>query len=119
MCVQILGSWTSFCGDVTAWATVALAFVGAVAIIVNVFLIHSTSTAAAAARDAVALEREQLALFQEQLALTQQQFVAQLAAARPTLQAAATAYGSSFTEGTVTHVHGSQPAYEIEVWIRG
>jgi len=96
---------------VVAAATAVLAFVAFVSIFANLFLGVYTKRAAAAAVTQAGLEREQLDLQKRQLD-------AAAAAARPLLSVKADGVGDRFVNGYVSYDHGSEPAYEVEVWIR-
>jgi hypothetical protein len=102
----------------TAWATIALAAVGAISIIVNGYLAWSTHRSAKSAKDQVDLERKQLELFQRQLELAERQVAA---GANPKLYVTKVSLGDSdlSSGGDVMHVQGAEPALEVEVWIRG
>jgi hypothetical protein len=97
----------------------ALAGVGIVSIIVNVLLTWSAHRSASAANAAVAVERDQLAKFDVQLKLMQQQLDDARGAAGPRVQVWIESVGPQFTEGKVLHAFGTEPASEIEIWIRG
>ena len=120
MCVQPFG--LNLCGTAiewTAWATIALATVGAISIIVNGFLAWSTHKSAKSAREQVILERRQLDLFQRQLELAEKQFAAAAAAVQPKVHVNVSSMGDSYMGGEAIYVQGSEPAYEVEVWVRG
>lgn len=105
--------------QVTAWATAVLAFVGLVSILANSVLAWQARSSAKASRDGVKLQAEELETLKRQVTLTEKQFAAAADAAKPRLRSALVRVGSLFIEGTVSYVHGSEPAYEIRVWIRG
>ncbi len=54
-----------------------------------------------------------------QLTLSEQQFAAARAAAQPKLRPALSRVGNLYIEGIVTYAHGSEPAYDVGIWIRG
>lgn len=105
--------------QITAVATVVLAFVGVVSIVANFVLAWQARASAITSRDGVALQREELETVRRQLKLAEDQFAAARDAARPRLQAAVVSAGSLYIEGIVSYVHGSEPAYKVRVWIRG
>jgi hypothetical protein len=105
--------------QVTAWATAVLAFVGLVSIMANSVLAWQARASAKASRDGVNLQAEELETVKRQLTLAEKQFAAAQDAARPRLRSSVVRAGSLYIEGTVSYVHGSEPAYEIRIWIRG
>jgi hypothetical protein len=104
--------------DITAWATVALAFVGVVGILTGIAVSVGTLNAAAAARKATELQAREIGVLETQTKLLQQQQEDARASAFPWLQATLTNVGEVFIEGTVTYVAGSAPAWSTEVWVR-
>lgn len=105
--------------QVTAWATAVLAFVGLVSIVANFVLAWQARSTAKASKASVKLQAEELETVKRQLTLAEEQFAAARDNAKPRLRSALTKAGKSFIEGTVAYVHGSEPAYEILIWIRG
>ena len=104
--------------DITAWATVALAFVGVVGIGTGIAVTVGTLKAAAAARKATELQAREIGVLETQTKLLQVQQEEARASAFPWLQATLTNSGQVFVEGTVTYVAGSAPAWSTEVWVR-
>src|SRR5712691_11895618 len=103
---------------VTAWATLVLAFVGVVSIAANFVLAWQARSSAKASSDSVKLQAEELETVKRQLTLAEKQFAAATEAARPRLRSALVGAGPSLIAGTVAYMHGSEPAYEVLVWIR-
>lgn len=104
--------------DVTAWATVALAFVGVVGIVTGIAVTFGTLRAAAAARKATELQAREIGVLETQTKLLQVQQEEARDSAFPWLQAMIANVGEVFVEGTVTYVAGSAPAWSTEVWVR-
>jgi hypothetical protein len=104
--------------DVTAWATVALAFVGVVGILTGIAVTVGTLRAAAAARKATELQAREIGVLETQTKLLQVQQEDARTSAFPWLQATITNAGELYVEGTVTYVSGSAPAWSTEVWVR-
>ena len=105
--------------QVTAWATVVLAFVGLISIVANFVLAWQARSSAKASREGVKLQAEELETVKRQLTLGEQEFAAARDAAKPRLRSALASAGKLYVEGSVAYVHGSEPAYEIRIWIRG
>lgn len=103
----------------TAWASVVLAAVGAVSILANFALAWQARASAKASTAGVKLQAEELETVNRQLVLSERQFAAAREAALPRLRAALSSAGDLYIEGKVAYVHGSEPAYEIQIWIRG
>jgi len=104
--------------DITAWATVALAFVGVVGILTGIAVTVGTLRAAAAARKATELQAREIGVLETQTKLLQVQQEEARASAFPWLQATLSNVGEVFVEGTVTYAAGSAPAWSTEVWVR-
>lgn len=104
--------------DITAWATVALAFVGVVGIVTAIAVSIGTWKAAAAARKATELQAREIGVLETQTKLLQEQQEEARSSAFPWLQATFTSVGEVFIEGIVTYVAGSAPAWSTEVWVR-
>lgn len=104
--------------DITAWATVALAFVGAVGIVTGIAVSIGTLRSAAAARKATELQAGEVAVLEKQTALLQKQQDDAVLTAFPWLEATLGAAGERFVEGHVNYVSGSAPAWGTEVWAR-
>src|ERR1700674_1042563 len=104
--------------DITAWATVALAFVGVVGIVTGIAVTVGTLRAAAAARKATELQAREIGVLETQTKLLQVQQEEARASAFPWLQATLTNVGEVFVEGTVTYVAGSAPAWSTELSVR-
>ena len=104
---------------VTAWATAVLAFVGLVSIVANFVLAWQTRASAKASRDGVKHQAEELDAVRRQLTLTEEQFSRARETAWPRLRPALVSAGDLYINGTVAYVYGSEPAYEIRIWIRG
>src|SRR5690348_12017405 len=102
----------------TAWATVALAFVCAVGILTGVAVTLATRNAAAAARKATELQAREIGLLETQTKLLQDQQDEARSSAFPWLQVTLANVGDVFIEGAVTYVAGSAPAWSTEVWVR-
>jgi hypothetical protein len=103
----------------TAWATIAVAFVGAVSIVANFALAWQARASARASRAGLKLQADELGTLQRQLKLAEDQFAAARDAAQPRLRAALARAGDLYISGSVAYVHGSEPADEIHLWIRG
>ena len=104
---------------VTAWATAVLAGVGLISIVANFFLAKATSQAAKEAHASTINQGIELDLIRRQLELAEKQYASAQDAARPKLRAAIINYGTLYTAGMVKYVHGSEPAYGVEIWLRG
>lgn len=104
---------------VTAIATAVLAAVGVVSIVANVYLARATSRAAAAAQVSNENQETELELLGRQLELSEKQFASAQEAARPKLRSDIFNMGAGMTAGAVKFIHGSEPAYDVEVWIWG
>jgi hypothetical protein len=104
--------------EITAWATVALAFVGVVGIATGIAVSIGTLNAAAAARRATELQAREIGVLETQTKLLQVQQEEARASAFPWLQATLTSAGEVFAEGTINYVAGSAPAWSTEVWVR-
>jgi len=104
--------------DITAWATVALAFVGVVGIVTAIAVSIGTLNAAAAARKATELQAREIGVLETQTKLLQVQQEEARTSAFPWLQATLTNAGEVFAEGTVMYVAGSAPAWSTQVWVR-
>jgi hypothetical protein len=110
----------------TAYATIAVAFVGFVSIAANFVLAwqarKSAQASAASLRlqsETVRLQSEELDVLRRQVKLAEDQFAAARDSARPRLLPQIARVGNLFIEGEVAYVHGSEPAYDITIWIRG
>src|SRR5579864_6068104 len=104
--------------DITAWATVALAFVGIVGIVTGIAVSVGSLNAAAAARKATELQAREIGVLETQTKLLQEQQADARSSAFPWLQAAPSDVGELYVEGTVAYVAGSAPAWSTEVWVR-
>jgi hypothetical protein len=104
--------------EVTAWATIALAVVAAISIFTNIALARSASRSAAAAENATNLQASELDVIKRQLTLSENQFNAAQQAALPLLKAMVTNADPSIVAANLVHYHGSEPAVDVEVWIR-
>jgi hypothetical protein len=105
--------------QVTAWATVILAFVGVVSIAANFALAWQARSSAKAGREGVKLQSAELEMVKRQLTLAEEQFAAARDAAKPRLRSALASAGKYQIDGSVAFVHGSEPAYEIHIWVWG
>jgi len=103
---------------ITAWATVALAFVGVIGIVTAIAVSIGTWNAAAAARKATELQAREIGVLETQTKLLQDQQEEARTSAFPWLQATLANVGEVFVEGAVTYVAGSAPAWSTEVWVR-
>jgi hypothetical protein len=103
----------------TAWATVVLAFVGVVSIVANFVLAWQARSSARAASAAVKLQQEEIGILKRQADLAEDQFKSLRDAARPRLRATKVQPGTHYIKGGIAYVHGSEPAYQIRIWIRG
>jgi hypothetical protein len=111
--------------ELTAWATVVLAVIAAISILTNIALARSASRSArAASRSAGAAERatslqeSELGVIERQLTLSENQFKAAQQAALPRLKVIVNNADPSIVSGHVVHYHGSEPAVDVEIWIR-
>jgi hypothetical protein len=104
---------------VTAYATASLAFIAGVSIVANIYLARATSRAARAAQASTVNQETELGLLKRQLELAEKQYETAQETARPKLRAAIISYGTLYTAGQVRYVNGSEPAYAVEIWIRG
>jgi len=97
------------------WATVGIAAGTFVLAIGTVILAWST-------RRGVLLQERELKVVEEQLRLAKEQFAASQSAARPQLEidvALERVMNSPFpVSGHVRYINGSEPAYDIEIWIK-
>jgi hypothetical protein len=105
--------------EVTAWATAVLAFVALISIVFNSILAWQARSSTAASREGLKLQGEELEVLKRQVTLQEEQFEAAQEAARPRLRPQIQRVGDLFIEGDVAYVHGSEPAYDIAIWIRG
>jgi hypothetical protein len=104
--------------DVTAWATIALAAVGAISIVTGIALAVGTFRAANAARDASVLQRQQIDLLDRELKLVEQQANDAREIAWPKLRVS-TFTANLETQGVILHyVQGTLPATDIQMVVR-
>jgi hypothetical protein len=103
----------------TAWATIVLAFVGLVSIPTNVFLAIAALRGVSANRETTRVSERQLNLLERQVSLQEMQAETARDAARPKLRCSLTNVGQLYIEGSVVYEHGTDPAEEIEIWVRG
>jgi hypothetical protein len=97
------------------WATLAVAVGTFVLALGTVKLAFSTSKG-------VKLQEQELTAVEGELKLAREQFAYAQAAARPQLDVDVTVYERpevpNTVLGSVRYVHGSEPAYDIEVWVK-
>lgn len=103
---------------ITAGATVALAIIGGVSIVTNAALAMGTFLAVRANRETTAFEQRQMDLLEREIKLQEEQAAAAREAARPKLRAGLLSQGQLYINGSVHYVHGTDPAEDVEVWIR-
>jgi len=103
---------------VTADATVVLAIVGAISIGTNVALALGTFKGVRANRETTAVQQRQMGLLERQIRLQEEHAATACEAARPKLRANVVSRGQLYVEGNVQYLHGTDPAEEVEVWIR-
>lgn len=104
--------------QVTAWATIALASVGAIGIVTSIALAYASLRSADEAKQATALWREELDAIKRQLELAEKQFASAQAGARPRLGVTITMADPSIVAGNLAYLHGTEPAENVEIWIR-
>jgi hypothetical protein len=105
--------------DATAWATIALAAVGAISILTAIALAIGTFRAASAARDATELQRRQMDLLDRELKVVEQQATDAREIAWPKLRVSTFTMNLE-TQGVILHyVQGTLPATDIQIWVRG
>lgn len=97
---------------ILALATFGLAIAG-------IWQARSTAVGVHLQRHEMAAVERQLNLVDRQVALAEEQAQAAREAARPKLRAEMTSVGQLYVNGVVNYLHGTDPAEEIEVWIRG
>jgi hypothetical protein len=104
---------------VTAWGTVALAVVGFISIVTGILLAIGTFRGVRANRETTAVQQRQLDLLARQITLQEEQAETAREAARPKLRCSLAGVGQLYVEGSIAYVHGTDPAEQIEVWLRG
>jgi hypothetical protein len=78
-----------------------------------------TKRSAGAAVEAVQLQKREIEVFEKQTKLTQEQFEASRSAARPLLDISIAGFdGGARPSGYVDYVGGSEPAHDVEIWIK-
>jgi hypothetical protein len=104
--------------SVEAWATVGLVVVGAASIVTNVLLALAAFKGVQANRATTSVQQRQMDLMGRQIRLQEEQAASARKAARPKLRAEIVSMGQLFVDGAVQYVHGTEPAEEVEAWIR-
>ena len=96
---------------VTAWATLALAAVGLISIVTNVFLGWQTRNAAEAAKTSTKLQEREIALFERQYLDAQR-------SAFPHLRVHFKEQNANAVKGTLSVLAGTALATDVKVWAR-
>src|ERR1700719_3128051 len=78
-----------------------------------------TKRSTGAAVEAVQLQKREIEVFEKQTKLAQDQFEASRSAARPLLDISIAGFdGGAKPSGYVDYVGGSEPAHDVEIWIK-
>ncbi len=92
---------------------------GGISLGTGILLAVGTFRVVQANRETTAVQQRQLDLLDRQIRLQEEQAATAREAARPKLRCSVAGVGQLYVEGAIAYVHGTDPAEQIEAWIRG